>query len=328
MGAAEACEESAIFLTAVCNQDCVFCSGWGEASRRLSHDQIRRAILEQKNTISFEGGEPALCKDLQKWVALARKNGTREIVLCTNGTGLDNPAFVNKLLKAGVTLFNVNFPSHLPKLFNLITQTKNAYQARVNAVKNLIAIAGPKRVRLTFVINRVNFMTMPGYAEYAARNFNGLFYIEFNMLKMHGRSAKRSYLLPKFSEVRPYMLEAAEVCGRNSIGFIVDGIPLCLMNNFEKSSIDRMKLMRNRRSYMDFEKLHVKACGRCAVKGKCAGVRRDYVAVHGEKELRPVRKPPPAGGHIAGGQGKQVKSGHAAFRGSPGDSRGRGRPYS
>ena len=133
--------EGIIFLAGKCNQNCLFCSAGGVDKTR-PEASIKRAIGTGKRTVSIEGGEPTLSKDLVKWVKYARARGAEDVIVCSNGIRFNDAAYVRSLTDAGVTLFNINLPSHIERLFDLLTQTRGQYQKRLDGLRTLIEAAG------------------------------------------------------------------------------------------------------------------------------------------------------------------------------------------
>lgn len=283
--------ENVVILTDKCNQDCIFCCAKETYYHKTdSAEVIQKEILKARQRISFEGGEPTLCKDLVKWVKKAKDRGIREIILCTNGTLLSNKGYVQDLKESGVTLFNINFSSHNERLYKALTRS-NLYKNTIKGIKNLASLNLKQGLRLTFVINSVNYKTMLGYARFIAVNFPEIFYIEFNLVKVLGYVQKRRYLIPRFEDIEPWLYRTMDFCRNNGMKIIVDGIPLCFMKNFESFSIDTFKLYGKR--YKSFrEKTKVQKCKKCSLRGLCGGVRRDYLDIFGEDELKPSRQDP------------------------------------
>lgn len=277
-----------IYLNTHCNIDCVFCSSVNE-NRLNSDDDIRRLILANKHTISFEGGEPTLSKDLPRWVRFAKDNGVRETVLCTNAAVFEKRERIEELVDAGLDVFNVNFPAHIDRLYDAITGTKGYFDRRVTAVKNLIEVAGGPKVRLHIVVNKFNYMILPDYARFVREEFPGIFFVEFNMIKVLGYVKQRHFLVPTLTEMEPHLLEAWKRLRRYGIRFMTDGFPLCYMPDFESDSIDAWKLARKDSRYIN-EKSQTPNCAGCSLAALCPGPRRDYVELHGDGELRPSRK--------------------------------------
>jgi hypothetical protein len=281
-----------VCITAACNHRCLFCSrkGYLKADKPA---KIRRMLAAGPRDVCLEGGEPTLSRDLPRWAAYARKKGVRDIILVTNGYGLENRERVLALLKAGVTMFNVNLPAHNPRLFDLLTQTKGGFPRTVAAVRTLIAAAGPRAVRVTCVVNSANCRCLPAYAAYAAKTFPGLFYAEFNMVKRLGAVAGRQWLVPRLSAVEGPLLKACSTLKKAGVLFMVEGVPLCRMPGFEPHNIDtRLLVLAGAPS--NSEKAHAAPCAECSLKGLCAGARKDYLELYGHAELKPSKKAPSA----------------------------------
>jgi pyruvate-formate lyase-activating enzyme len=283
--------EPIICITDACNQKCLFCSrgGYDPAD---SPGRIKRLINTFKDSICVEGGEPVLAKDLLKWVAYAKKQGTRDIILVSNGSQLERPEFVEALLKAGVTMFNVQLPAHTPKLFDLLTRTRNTFAKRVSAVRNLIAVAGGDKVRLTFVVNSLTSRYLPQYAAFIAKTFPDILYIEVNMLKVLGHVEKRTWLVPRLAALKPGLLKAFGIFDKGGVKFLTDGFPLCLTPGYEHRAIDTFKLGHLKNALYMGEKRHTPVCLKCTLKPICPGLRADYFGLHGAGELKASRKDP------------------------------------
>ena len=149
-------ETSVVLLNKKCTQRCIFCS---RDHRMAEHTpgQIEQIMEQFSDSISFEGGEPTLFGGLLKWVRRAKAKKIKEIILLTNAARFSDIAYIRKLLEAGVTMFNVNLPAHDERIFDALTQTKGGFKRRVEAVKNLIRVAGRDKVRLTLVVNSVMY---------------------------------------------------------------------------------------------------------------------------------------------------------------------------
>ena len=279
-----------ICLTDSCNQRCLFCSR-PQAKLRYSPKRIKEVIAEFKGTVCFEGGEPTLAPDVLKWVRYAASRGVRDRVLVTNGFGLENPGTVRKYLAAGVTMFNVNLPAHKAALFDKLTRTRSNFPRRVAAVKNLIALAGPGRVRITLVLNTLILKELPAYARFVIKEFPGLFYLELNFPKLMGGCAENPRLVPRLAAAEPYLLKTFGILEKGGVNFLADSVPLCRMKGFERHSIDAHMLARGELRHYFGEKERTPRCAACSLAAVCSGPRKDYTARFGDAELRPRRRP-------------------------------------
>ncbi|MEI7482701.1 MAG: radical SAM protein [Elusimicrobiota bacterium] len=283
-GAARDVPPPNIFLSSTCNHDCLFCSEGG-IDNAQTPDQIREVISMRPDTLSIEGGEPTLSRKLPEWVRLAREAGVRDIILCTNGVRFEDASYVKELCKAGVTLFNVNFPSHIEKVFDTVTRTRGQFKARLKALRGLIDAAGGQRVRLNCVVHSLSYMTLEDYARFVNRHFPEVYYVEFNMIKDLGYVMQRHYLVPRLSDLIPRLTAAMALMDRLGMKYICDGFPLCLLPGREYAAIDTYKRMTGNSLYMG-EKKKSRRCAGCSLGELCAGLRGDYMRIHGDGEIR------------------------------------------
>lgn len=282
--------EPIVCITNKCNKDCIFCSIIG-TNRDHPDSRIKATIDKFRDTISIEGGEPMLSPRLVNWVSYASRMGVRDIIVCTNGARCSNSAFVTQLINAGVTMFNVNFQAHDPRLFDRITRTKRGFKRNVESIKNLIAVAGGSRVRITLVVHSMVSRFLPGYAKFVIREFPGIFYIGFNLAKVLGHVVRRKRLVPRLAETAPYLKKAMSMLKEANIRFISDGFPLCFLEGFESDAIDTYKMVHGADVFMG-EKTLTPACRNCTLKKICGGVRKDYFKIYGDKEISPSGKNP------------------------------------
>ena len=280
-----------IRITSACTHECVFCSA---PHTPVYSDKVCRAIIDKhRDTLSIEGGEPTLSADLPRWIKYARKKGCRDIIICTNGMRGGDTAYVRGLLDAGATMFNVNFPAHTAPLFDRLTGTKGQFANRVEALRNLMRVAGPGRVRITLVVHSGIMRHLPAYAGFVAKNFPGLFYLELNLAKALGKVMGRTSLVPRLARLQPYLNGALRVLSFAGVKFITDGFPLCRLTGFEASSIDVYKRLLGIKEFMT-EKRHAPRCAGCSLLGLCAGPRADYLEIYGDSDLRPSPADPEA----------------------------------
>lgn len=273
-----------VFVTAACGRRCLYCSAEGE-DRGMTPAQIRAVLRRGHRSLVFEGGEPLLCAGLERWVKAAAASGTGDITVLTNGLAL-TPERRASLTRAGVAHFHFNFPSHLERVYDLLTGTRGRFAAQVAAMKGAAA-QGPEAAALVCVVNSVNYRLLPAYVSYAARELPGLFYIAFNFIKVKGLVKKNKWLVPRLGEVRPFLLKALARARELGVPCLADGFPLCFMKGFEAYSSDADRLLKGDRTYLR-EKARVKACEGCGLAGVCAGPRADYVSLYGGDGFKPA----------------------------------------
>ena len=280
--------EPVVYLLRSCNHRCIFCSR-AKDDDISTEDDIKKVLKDFKHCITIEGGEPLLYKNIIQIVKRVKKEGVREVIIATNGFSLDKKERVKELVDAGVNLFNFNFPSHIKKLYEVLTQSKD-YEKTILAIKNCIEIGGYKRVRITYVINTLNYKYISKFSDFIKSEFGNVFYVELNMIKVLGKVRKRHYLVPKLTDIHPYLINGFERFRKNNIHFISDGIPLCYMTGFEDRNIDAQVKVWNMNVWIaPNEKSHFKLCNDCVLRQICSGPRKDYVKIYGFSELKTIK---------------------------------------
>ena len=283
--------DSVLILTSKCNQNCIFCSRPPSSNiDSMSKEEITDIIENQKDTVSFEGGEPTLSKDLLKWIKFAKEKGVKNRVLVTNAVALQSREFCKKLVESGVTLFNINFPTHLENM-DAYLMGKNFLKLKENAIQNLIDLGQADKIRFTVVINSINYKILPQFITYVKTKFPQIFYIEFNFIKKLGKVEKNRYLIPRLKDVKTPLSKALLLCGKFGIKYITDGIPLCYLDGFEENAVDVSKILQDNYTFQS-EKRKSEKCKECSLDVICMGPRADYLDLFGDEELVPSRKNP------------------------------------
>lgn len=271
-----------------CNLNCLYCSSFYE--KPASKEEIIKQILNEKDQIVFTGGEPLLCKDLLRYIKLARMQGISEIELQSNGTLFYYNDVAKKLVKAGVTIFNIALPSHKKNICEQITQTKGLFEKRIVGIKNLLSLGA--NVRITLVICTLNKDYLYDYAKFVYKNFPGIKILEFNTVKLRGRCLENKWLVPNLNELDDQLYKAMDFCDKKGLNLLVDGIPLCHMQGFEKYSVDLRKIISAKLSRLHAEKEKAEECSKCSLNKLCLGLRKGYLELHGSKQVKPSNKDP------------------------------------
>lgn len=277
-------------INSKCNQRCVFCAAEG-LIRPHGARAVDAAIERAGRHLTLSGWEPTLHPRLPEIVARARARGVKNITLFTNAVLLDDAAYARRLVGAGVTTFHINFPSHQRKLSDLLTGTPGSFGRRLAGIRNVLAAPGKKYVSLVFVINSLNYRTLPACAAYIVKNFPGLVHVLFTTACVMGRVRKDRTLVPKLSKVRPYLAKAQAALLKGRVKCLVENVPLCLLPGFEHASFDARQALLSGRAGAP-AKAHHAACRACSLNTLCPGLREDYFHIYGDGELKTSRRAP------------------------------------
>ncbi|MEM5806796.1 MAG: radical SAM protein [Candidatus Aenigmatarchaeota archaeon] len=269
-------------ITSVCNQCCIYCSSYDISIP--SDDLIKKQILSEKEEVVFTGGEPTLRKDINDIIKIARNNKVKEIELQTNGVMLCYKSLVRELIDSGVTMFNVAMPSHIEEISDKITQTHGLFEKRLQGIRNLLELNA--NVRITMVINKLNSDTLYEYTKFIHLNFPEIKILELNFIKILGRAKLNKWLVPKLSNIKNELRKSMAYCKENKINLLIDGIPLCHMQNYEEYSIDAIKFIMNRQIFFETKEKNEK-CLSCSLTKICRGFREGYKDIYGSNEFIP-----------------------------------------
>lgn len=272
-----------------CNQNCLFCAAKGRDDN-LALRHIYQCIDREEDSLVISGGEPTLSRDLFKIIKYAQKRDLN-IELQTNGITLSYYDLAKKLMEAKIDLFNINFPSHLERLTDKITQTEGFFKRRSEGVKNLQRLK--TKIRLTHIINSLNFRYLEEFVDYIKNNFDAIDYIQFSFIKIQGNTKKNLWIVPLYREVQPYLLNALTKCQKYNIDFLVDHIPTCYLPHFEDHHADFRKIkMGIKAEFSGKEKIQLRECKKCILANLCCGVRRDHLRLFRKENiiLRPQYK--------------------------------------
>ncbi len=265
-----------------CNQNCVFCS-FDEKKTDRQENLASLAAKEKKGPglIQISGGEPLLCRpqDLLDFCGRLVKKG-KTIEFQTNGTLVESfpPAYLSKLVRlisARKGYFNINFSAADAKADLKITGLKEAFLKRLKAVKILKSLKAA--IRLTFVINSINYKTLKSFAVLAAGLKPDL--IQFSFVKGQGSASGKKNIIPSYESVSPFLMAAMEILEGKKINFEIDHMPCCHLGRFWRFNVDVDKALKGLDGPHKSEKIHVKQCGGCGLRKVCFGPRKDYLKV-------------------------------------------------
>jgi radical SAM protein with 4Fe4S-binding SPASM domain len=157
-------------VTYRCNNNCAHC--YNARSRSFPEMPLDawRTILDRIWEIGiphvvFTGGEPTLREDLPEIIAYAQHIGLIS-GLNTNGRRLQNAAYVQTLVDAGLDHVQITFESHQPEIHDAMVRAKGAWRETVAGIQN--AVASPLYVMTNTTMLDNNAHTLQETLEYLA----------------------------------------------------------------------------------------------------------------------------------------------------------------
>ena len=207
-------------LTYRCNNDCHHCYNARERNfAELDTDHWKQVIDKAWALgiphIIFTGGEPTLRDDLPELIAHAEGNG-QITGLNTNARRLSDPAYVQKLVEAGLDHVQITVESCEAEIHNRMVNAR-AFEQTIKGVKN--ALATRLFVMTNTTMLRDNVHSIPATLDFLADL--GVPTVGLNALIYSGHGASVGTGLPE-SELKP-LLEVArqktEVNGQRLIWY-------------------------------------------------------------------------------------------------------------
>lgn len=275
-----------------CNQDCPFCSANETSANVLPPDvmlrRIARAARKGVRYLSFSGGEPTLSKDLVHYIRAASRLGIRDIELVTNGTLLDGEDKVRPLKEAGLNRAFVSLHGHDELVSRRATSKIGDHARTVRAIDALVALRVDTEIN--HVISSINHAYLPRFASFVADRWRRRVGVSFAFVTPQFRALDHAALMPKISEVMPYLRRAMRTLVDRGVPFTVgsrQGIPPCFLGEYVAWS-DVFHVAARAHAEDEPQKTLGPRCGSCRFVRVCTGIWKPYAARYGFDELVPV----------------------------------------
>ncbi|HOU54784.1 MAG TPA: radical SAM protein [Myxococcota bacterium] len=281
-----------------CNVQCDYCSITPEMRRHnLSTAEVIQELAHARSLgirkAAFGGGEPTIRKDFLALARLARDRGFEELKVSSNGLLYSYREFARRTVEAGVTRFHVSVMAHCPDLYASILGRPDGLRLVEEGVRNLVDLGHVPVADL--IIKNDTYRHLGDIVEYWAGR--GIDTFALWLVSLSDRTAAFPDALPRVREMRDHIVEAFERGRRLGVTVYSRHIPRCFLKGYEEFCRDlrqdRVLVVTPGSRFFLWESAispnaHVPACERCRLaRDVCPGVRRDYLARHGDDEVDP-----------------------------------------
>lgn len=284
-----------------CNVACTYCTITPEMRLRgLPTAQVAasidRAAAKGYRDIAFTGGEPTIRPDLAALVRHAKRRGFDHVKVSSNGLRYADGAYLDHLLAAGVDQVNVSLHAFGDEAYEDTVRRAGTAPLLARALENLRA-RGIAWIADLIVKEDTYRQIVPWIDDLhgkGARRF------ALWLVSLTDQNAAHPEQLPRLSDVAPFAVAAFERARREGFEVVALHVPRCFVPGYEdhvrhpgadKVSVltpdDAFELANSRLT----GGVKPPACARCVHAPVCPGLRRDYVARHGDAEIRPVLAP-------------------------------------
>ena len=260
-----------------CNQNCTYCSVRVADEDRASVRtgavlaRVRDAAAQGPGEVVLSGGEPGMRADLPALVAAARRAGATEVTLETNATLLDG-AQARALHAAGLTLARVNLTAWGPAL-DAITRDPGGFARASAGVAALLDAGVP--VEVSAVVVRATLDALGALPAQLVEGFGP---------RLRGLRVRVPSSAPDPSELVTYdvahaaLLAALATARRVSLPFKLapdSGPPPCA---FPQPAAASSLYALTPGAAPRADHVHPPPCDGCALRARCPGVPRAYLA--------------------------------------------------
>lgn len=289
-----------------CINDCHFCVAadkrdFGDKSTEDIMGEMRDSWKDGAREVLFTGGECSVREDIFELVAHARTMGFEQVYLQTNGRMFSSMAFCEKILLAGMTIFNPALHGPTAEIHDRLTRAPGSFRQTVLGIHNIRKIArGRVPVLTNSVVTKINYPHLPALAELLA----SLRVTTMQFAFVHAMGHAGSFfdeIVPRKTDAVPYIREGIRIGRQKGVRVMVEAVPFCLLQGYEDSvselyippvdlwdkgwRIEQFEIVRKNEAKMKFPQ-----CRRCIHDHICEGPWREYPEHFGSDEFQPVER--------------------------------------
>ena len=277
-----------------CNNNCLFCSIAGKDWQKpldVILSEIDSLDLGSIDEINFTGGEPTLHPNIIDAISYV-KGRVKNIRITTNGRTLSIKSFAERLFDAGLTgaIFSVH--SHDRSVHDYLSQANGAFDQLMEGIGNARLFTDD--IAINTVVNSLNYRHLPDIVDFLASDVNPRS-ICFIYPTFYGNLRKNMYLVPRYSDVSPYVEKAIEKADHYGIHSWILNFPACFVRKFPlRSSLmsyNTKMVWKDSKTDLDKKKfegsMKFPECEKCVYKNRCPGIPEEYV------KLFPNERPVP-----------------------------------
>jgi molybdenum cofactor biosynthesis enzyme MoaA len=279
-----------------CNMSCAFCfvdrTVPDIALEELGND-VRAMARGGTRHLVLSGGEPTLHPQLADLIRLAASLGSFDTIeMQSNGVRCADLEYARTLVDAGLNKITVSLHSIDPEHSDRITRLPKAFAKTVQAMHAFRQLGVLTQV--AHVITKANYKELPDTVRFLRTEFpaeGGHLSICFAIAQGISDLVFQ-WVIPTFSEIKPYVKEALDFCLETGVGFGgmigQGGYPPCMLDGdlrYYRNKLD--KVFKSDDAESQFYK--PEKCRACSFDAYCLGPRRSYVEHYGDAEITPFR---------------------------------------
>jgi MoaA/NifB/PqqE/SkfB family radical SAM enzyme len=303
-------------LTFACNARCVFCYSSPEMDSwkgrkaldiRKASGHLMSSYKNGARMVQFIGGEPTIYEALPRLIRLAAKIGYPAIQIVSNGLRLADPGYARELAGAGLNTAVLSIHGDNAAAHDAITGVTGAFKKTLRGAENLLSLG--VYLNIGTAVTGINYKSLPRLVQFVTENLG---VDSCHIISTHyiGAAYKnRSRLRVAYKKQLPYVEEALRVfyskVPRPAFNMLSNYLPCLLpgrenvMGDWKYPEADDDLFLpdaehRDNMYGMITGNLRMKAthCQACIYNKVCAGFEKEYAALYGTAEFKPLKSSP------------------------------------
>ncbi|MFP4118012.1 MAG: radical SAM protein [Candidatus Woesearchaeota archaeon] len=224
-------------LTLRCNNNCLFClQGHHPGAEHKGFDDIKTDIDAAASSglkkIVLSGGEPTLHPDYIKIVKYCKSSGIPHVQTISNGRMFSLSRFARSAAISGLTEVTLSIHGKDAKTHDFLVNVPGAFSQISKAIKNLKAEG--IIISVDVGIFEQNYKQLPEIVKMIHADFGLVCDIDLIGPTLQGNAKQNhSNVMPRYSDVEPYLKEALRYCRDNKIVCWVLRVPMKYMGGYE-----------------------------------------------------------------------------------------------
>ncbi len=260
-----------------CNNKCLHCLYRQQSFSQPDNKTVTSSLKRnEEDSIALYGGEPTLRNDLVDIIKTAKQNGYRRIKLITNGRTFSNNQFLQRIVNAGCSLFEIKLWGSHPDLHDHLTKVPDSFRQTIQGIENLQRLSCDKFICLRILLCKQNYTDIINIVT-AGINFS----VHRIVLSLEDHNLA-------LRELIPHIHTAIQVSILNRIWILTEGLPFCIMQGLEHH-ISEIYCRHDNFMSPRIYKQH-KYCKHCVYQAVCPGIEADYLNQFGHGEFIPVKE--------------------------------------
>ena len=266
--------------------------------------QLRAARQSGADGFWFGGGEPTTRPDFLKVVRAAKKLGFKKVKIQTNAMMCASEDNLDRMIRAGVTEFNVSIKGHNSDIHDALTQTEGCFDLLCEATRLMKAKNVP--VHGDILLYEEN----TPYLKEIIQHFEGLGVVHFNLwhLSLYGADEAQtrdlSQRVPRMAHVAENLVGLGDTTWKNTEPTVTAlHLPPCSLPSshwhmlFQAATLGLVVADPGGHTFRleqsPFEGgVYLPRCESCAARDICDGLRDDYLKIFGDDEFQAISGQP------------------------------------